>query len=94
MGANHVAERVRQLRAESFPAVEGYYLVVLSPLEASDLVTWFGTTRTKPVRRYKHPPLGLTASAQAQGYTVICVLRDALVVAADHTRVARCSGVR
>ena len=90
----YVAQAVRRLRAEGLPATEGYYLVVLSPLEARDLVTQLATRSTKPARRYKHPPIGLTASAQMQGHTMVCVLGDALVVAADHTRQPRCSGAR
>lgn len=85
----YVAARVRHLRAQGFPATEGYYLVVLSPTESRELKRGLTGKRTK--RWYKHPPHALTTSARLQGHEVTCVLGDALVVSADHTQVLRCS---
>lgn len=89
---NYIAERVGRLRALGLRAFEGYYLVVLSPPEARELVSGLAARHEKPKRRHKHPPTGLTASAERQGYDVACVLGDARVVSIDHTQDApRCS---
>jgi hypothetical protein len=88
----YVANRVRHLQATGIPAIEGYYLVVLSPSEAQELTAHLVARREKPKRRYKHPPIALTESAGLQGLDVRCVIGDALVVSVDHaTTGLRCS---
>lgn len=84
-----VTRVVRELQRGGFPGTEGYYLVVLMPAEVVELRrnlvkdgVWFR-------RKYRHPPTALIESARVQGFDVVCVLEDALVVSADHTRVAR-----
>jgi hypothetical protein len=81
----YVAAAVRSLRDQGFPPTEGYYLVVLTPLEAHELVYRLG--RTEPKRAHAHPPQALTETARNMGYEVVCVLGDALVVRSDHARV-------
>lgn len=84
-----IAQRVRDLHANGFKGSEGYYLVVLSPTEARELLQnlfkmSFSERNAKTKRRYKHPPRMLIEHARLHGYDTKLVIDNALVVTADH----------
>ena len=83
--ADYIAERVRELQRGGFPTTEGYYLVVVSPEEAEDLLRRLKAARAIIPRRHGHLPAKLAKSAHSQGFKVTCIVDDALVVSADHT---------
>jgi hypothetical protein len=80
---------VRDLRRANFPASEGYYLVVLSPLEADELVYRLLSRRVTPLRRYAHPPMALVETIRSLRYEYRCTVGEAVVCAADHGALAR-----
>ena len=81
--------RVRELRRSGFPSTEGYYLVLLSPLEVRELVHRLACRELKATRRYDHPPWGIFKTMKHLGADFACVLGDAVVCSMTHEKTAK-----